>query len=905
VPPGSKRLLLAGYYGCGNAGDEAVLAGLLADLRRLDPQVDVVAASGDPSRTRAEHGVDAVDRQDLPALARALESSALVALSGGVLNDYWPVPLSAALGRDSGGLPFYAAHCALAAGAGVPAVLCGIGVGPLRTPEGRELTRAACALAAGTSVRDAGSLDELRAAGLDEAELRRVEVTADPAWSLEALPEEALPALLAANGLSVEDRPVGVALRAWDRDGARTEEWLDAVAAALDGSAELGDAPLLALSFDDADEELHHRLAARLRPGRRVLAPPVARHGPVALGALLGRCRVVLAMRYHGALLSAAAGVPVAALAYDPKVASLLADLGVPDLALRPGDWAASSIQAALERSPRDPRRPSMPAAIAELRARARRNAELLLATARSPAQPEPGRRLLGRILVDKALASWSLSDELVRSASEAARLREQESQLRERESRLREETSQLREQRSVLLAERADLERRLSEVLDTVGYRVLARFWALMRRAFPEGSRRRGLYRWARDLAAGVLGDAGATGPAYPRAREPSDAPSPADMRSQLAELADRAAVGPAGAVVAILSGTPLVESEGQRPTRLALALARRGIPVVFAYWRWDEHEWRPQDRLEAGILQLPLDVVARQPQAMLGAFPGLRRLLLLELPWRGAFAALAEANAAGWVTVYDALDDWAEFQRVGQAGWYDESFERHVIVACDAVFAVNEALAERVRALGGQGVAVLPNGVEPGMERVLEPRPLPRGEVTVGYFGYMAGAWFDWELIAEAARRRPAWRFYLIGYGAPEGVDLPANVTMLGRRPHGELAAFAASWDVGVVPFKAERLAAGADPIKTYEYLALGLPVVTTGVGAPAGAEELVARADSLEGFLGAIEAAAPTRASGEGARVAFARGCTWDRRVDALLSAVDQGAQRVGEKRALCGI
>jgi len=335
-----------------------------------------------------------------------------------------------------------------------------------------------------------------------------------------------------------------------------------------------------------------------------------------------------------------------------------------------------------------------------------------------------------------------------------------------------------------------------------------------------------------------------------------------------------------------------------------IALELARRGIPVVFVYWRWREDEQCPQDRLEEGIVQIPIDVVVRHPEALTGAFAGRERIALFEFPYPGFFATLSAANSAGWITVYDVIDDWEEFHRVGQAVWFDDEFERHLIGACDALFAINGELAGRVRALGGPGVEILGNGLKTGIAEVREPRPLARGEITVGYFGYLAGAWFDWELIAGAARRRPGWRFYLIGYGgSPEGVALPANVELLGKQPQADLAAFAAHWDVAVIPFKPDRLAAGADPIKTYEYLAMGLPVVVTGVPPPAGGEAFVARAEGEAGFLAAVERAALQGAPEEReARRAFAATCTWDHRLDSLLATLAAGRQRVAEKRAL---
>ncbi|HSF39828.1 MAG TPA: glycosyltransferase, partial [Thermoanaerobaculia bacterium] len=473
-------------------------------------------------------------------------------------------------------------------------------------------------------------------------------------------------------------------------------------------------------------------------------------------------------------------------------------------------------------------------------------------------------------------------------------------------------ERAGLRDQREWLLAERNDLARRLSETEGTLAYRIVSKFWRLMRTLFPEGSRRRKLYRGMRRAIARLLG-AGGLSPETAWTTGTGGAPSPSgpgspeepppDFRADLIRFEDEVRASGSPVVVAIFSATQLLESEGQRPTQLALTLSRRGVPVVFVYWRWWDHEWRPQDRLEEGIVQIPIDVVTRQPEMLSGAFEALTRILLFEFPHPGFFETLSAANSAGWITVYDVLDDWEEFHRVGQAIWYDEEFERHLITAADAVFAINDFLAGRIRELGGSSVEIVGNGLKPGLERIREPRPLERGEVTVGYFGYLAGAWFDWELIAEAARRRPSWRFYLIGYGgSPEEVRLPETVVLLGKQPQVDLAAYAANWDVALIPFKPDRLAAGADPIKTYEYLAMGLPVVATGVYPPAGGEAFVTRAEGVEGFLCAIEEAAAQTAEDAGARRAFAATCTWDHRLTAMLTSIEEGRQRVAEKQAL---
>ncbi len=933
----ARSILIAGYYGFGNAGDEAILAALVAGLCALRPDLDLVVASGDPAATAAAHGVRAglraIDRDDLPAVTAAIRDSDLVLLGGGGLfQDYWDVPLDTLFTPRSGGLPFYAGFSLLAAWLSRPVLICAVGVGPLRTETGRRLTRIAFELSAGATVRDPASLAELTALQAATA----AEVTADPAFALAPVDGERLEALLASLGIAPGERLIGVALRPWSF-GVDPDLWEGEVARGLDRA---GEERLLFLPFQaDEDMAVHRRVRERLAdPGRALLVERSL--SPEELAGLVGRCGRMLALRYHAVLFALAADVPIAALAYDPKVASLLASAGLEDLVLPPEHWQEEEIAGALLRARRPP-----PGFAAGMRRRAARNAERAIEILEGE-RPAPGesRRLLGELAVDKAVAAFRLEIELeieleivkivkIESAGHAARSAELRSEI-EAGERLQERSRQtiqtlerdragLREQRDLLLTERNDLDRRLTALERTLAYRLVSRFWGLMRRLFPEGSRRRKLYRLGRRVTGRLLGAGDAAeiadsdapwsegmggAPAPGTSSSSAGVPAP-DPRADLLAFEERVRERGSSPVVAIFSATQLLESEGQRPTQLALALARRGVPVVFVYWRWWDHEWRPQDRLEDGILQIPIDVVTKRPEMLTAAFAGRERIALFEFPHPGFFETLSAAGSAGWLTVYDVLDDWEEFHRVGQAIWYDEEYERHQIGACDAVFAINAVLAGRIRELGGTAVEVVGNGLKPGLEAVGEPRPLERGEVTVGYFGYLAGAWFDWELIASAARRRPAWRFYLIGYGgSPEGIALPTNVILLGKQPQTDLAAFAANWDVAVIPFKPDRLAAGADPIKTYEYLAMGLPVVATGVHPPAGGEAFVARAEGtegIEGFVREIEQAAARRSEEEtAARRAFAASCTWDHRIGEILGSLAAGRQRVAEKGALFG-
>jgi glycosyltransferase involved in cell wall biosynthesis len=293
-------------------------------------------------------------------------------------------------------------------------------------------------------------------------------------------------------------------------------------------------------------------------------------------------------------------------------------------------------------------------------------------------------------------------------------------------------------------------------------------------------------------------------------------------------------------------------------------------------------------------------VDVIASWPEILFRKLNSDRKILLLEFPHPSFFKLIAEAHAAGWYVIYDVVDDWEEFFRVGQAIWYDAEFEEHLLHNADAVVTVNQFLAEH---LDHEEAVIIPNGLSVGVEKVDKARDLERGEVTIGYFGYLAGAWFDWQLLAEVAKKNPNWIFYLIGYGgSPEGFQLPHNIRLLGKKPRSELASYAANWDVAIIPFKDERLAMGADPIKTYEYLAMGLPVVVTGVYPPDGGEAFVRRAEGLDDFIQSLKRASQQRQMQVQKRVDFSNACTWSNRVEAMMKLIESGDQRIAEKRSL---
>ena len=179
------RLLLSGYYGCGNAGDESVLEGALTALRRAG-RVETTVLSGDPEATRALHGVQAVSRGDPRAIWRALGlADLLISGGGGLIQDRTSARSSL----------YYLGIIEMAQRAGVPVYLYSQGVGPLRRRWLRRVVGHSLRRVKGAGVRDEASGKLLEEIGVP-GEL--ITVTADAAFALRPPgPEESRKALAA------------------------------------------------------------------------------------------------------------------------------------------------------------------------------------------------------------------------------------------------------------------------------------------------------------------------------------------------------------------------------------------------------------------------------------------------------------------------------------------------------------------------------------------------------------------------------------------------------------------------------------------------------------------------------------------------------------------------------------
>jgi glycosyltransferase involved in cell wall biosynthesis len=249
--------------------------------------------------------------------------------------------------------------------------------------------------------------------------------------------------------------------------------------------------------------------------------------------------------------------------------------------------------------------------------------------------------------------------------------------------------------------------------------------------------------------------------------------------------------------------------------------------------------------------------------------------------------------------LVIYHCVDDIAAHERIDTASF--RAAETRFAARADLVLASAPALAERLRTIS-DNVLDAPNVADTEMfATALEPGPvdpamaaLPSPRIV--FTGAIAGVKLDMALLVELARLRPWWSIALVGpvgLGDPHtdvsALSAEPNIHLLGSRAYSELPLVLRAADAGVIPYARNELTDSIFPMKVYEYLAAGLPVIATPLPALAGIAE-VASAPDASGIAELLDRElAQDSADRRAARSSAAARNSWDRRLEEIAVAI----------------
>lgn len=341
------------------------------------------------------------------------------------------------------------------------------------------------------------------------------------------------------------------------------------------------------------------------------------------------------------------------------------------------------------------------------------------------------------------------------------------------------------------------------------------------------------------------------------------------------------------------------------QRPQHLARRFARRGHRVFYLKTTFNQksNDSAAVKMLEKNIaeIKLPgshqLNVYRNQLNAYtlqnwLDSFEYLRKhysiveaICLVQLPfWQPVAFRLREEF--GWKVVYDCMDEHGGFSTNSPEML---TLEENLSSGSDLVLATSQKLLEEQK-LYSSNCLLVPNACEfehfSVSFKTLPHEMASLSRPIIGYYGAISD-WFDTELVAAMARLKPDWCFVLIG--STFGANLAPftglkNVHLLGEKPYRELPVYLHAFDACIIPFKRKPLTEATNPVKFYEYLSAGKPVISVPLPEVAlyEAEKLVYLASTPEEFIEKIDLALQeNRAEMVAARQRFAQQNTWEER------------------------
>jgi len=244
-----------------------------------------------------------------------------------------------------------------------------------------------------------------------------------------------------------------------------------------------------------------------------------------------------------------------------------------------------------------------------------------------------------------------------------------------------------------------------------------------------------------------------------------------------------------------------------------------------------------------------------------------------------------------APWIRrrIFVGRDDWASSPR--ERPWWNAYRDayREIAAGCDEIFAVSQEVADR---LSPERAIVVPNGIDAGRWQVLRAQPveldnLPR---PIGIYAGTVDNRIDVNSLIEARRVLPS-----IVIAGPRGDGSTAaaleglpGIHLLGSLSQDQLVAVIQNADVGLIPHRDTPLTRGMSPLKLFEYLGGGIPVVSTNLPPVRDVSERVMLCDSVEEWAPAVAAAAEMGHMNEPDRLSVVASLSWEARLRPIVDA-----------------
>ncbi|MCD7778046.1 MAG: polysaccharide pyruvyl transferase CsaB [Clostridiales bacterium] len=307
------EVLITGYHGYGNYGDEATLLAIKEGIEKMNADVKITALSYDPEFTKTEYGINAVQRFNVFKVFWAVFKSKVIVSGGGtLLQDI----------SSTRSLFYYLGIIKLAKLLGKKVLVYANGIGPVNKESNRKLIGKIVNKVDIITLREEPSLNDLVSMGVTKPPTY---VTADPAFNLTSESDARAEEILLQEGIPTDKPLVGVAVRDWKK-AKYGDEYIREIAIACDSLIRNGNNVLFIPMQYKTDSEFSRKVMDNMEEESYILKQP---YKPKEIMAVIGKLKLTIGMRLHSLIFSSVKNVPMLGIIYDPKVEYYIDVLGM------------------------------------------------------------------------------------------------------------------------------------------------------------------------------------------------------------------------------------------------------------------------------------------------------------------------------------------------------------------------------------------------------------------------------------------------------------------------------------------------------------------------------------------------------------------------------------------------
>lgn len=302
-----KNILLSGYYGFDNSGDDAILKAIVKDIKEKKEDIDITVLSNNPQSTKMIYKVGAVNRFKLKEVLKAIKSTSLLISGGGsLLQDV----------TSTRSLWYYLMLMYVSKLYRKKIMVYANGIGPINKKFNRYLAKIILNRVNLITLRDEDSKNYLKNMGVKN---KNILVTADPVFTLDPSTEDRIREIFTDERIPLDKNYIGISIRKWKN----SENLVKVIPKVIDYVLEKYDTNIILIPMHHPDDlEISSRVQEKVQGDNCYILKN--KYSVEDIMGVINKLHLIVAMRLHSLIYAATQEVPMVGIVYDPKVEGIL-----------------------------------------------------------------------------------------------------------------------------------------------------------------------------------------------------------------------------------------------------------------------------------------------------------------------------------------------------------------------------------------------------------------------------------------------------------------------------------------------------------------------------------------------------------------------------------------------------